>query len=150
MNDALEATFYRTALLLGIVRGEAVHRWAARAIEREPNPPRPFVDVVSVPASHLSELRHALWPMVVDPEPEAVLAAIFRVLHKDLVSGARGLTDTIAILRQMRSMLRLPPALYTDLNAALVSQGEARSPARLALWLEQRAAGAIVSEQEDA
>ena len=57
MNDALEATFYRIALLLGIVGGEAVQRWATRAIEREPNPPRSLVDVVSVPASDLSELR---------------------------------------------------------------------------------------------
>ena len=140
MNDALEATFYRSALLLGIVRGEAVHRWATRAIERDPNPPRSLVDVVSVPASDLSELRHALWPMVVDPEPEAVLRAIFRLLSDDLASDARGLNDTIAILRQMRSMLRLPPRIYADLNAALVAHAvEVAGSGGLATWLEQQA-----------
>ena len=35
MDFSLEATYYRTALLLGLIRGEVVHRWAEQAIERE-------------------------------------------------------------------------------------------------------------------
>ena len=35
MDYSLEATYYRTALLFGLIRGEVVHRWAEQAIERE-------------------------------------------------------------------------------------------------------------------
>jgi len=34
MDHSLEATYYRTALLLGLIRGDVVHRWAEQAIER--------------------------------------------------------------------------------------------------------------------
>jgi hypothetical protein len=35
MDFSLEATYYRTALLLGLIRCEVVPRWAEQAIERE-------------------------------------------------------------------------------------------------------------------
>src|SRR5437899_7640347 len=35
MDFSLEATCYRTALLLGLIRGNVVHRWAEQVIERE-------------------------------------------------------------------------------------------------------------------
>jgi hypothetical protein len=35
MDFSLEATYCRTVLLLGLIRGEVVHRWAEQAIERE-------------------------------------------------------------------------------------------------------------------
>ena len=59
MDFSLEGTYYRTALLLGLVRGEVVHRWAEQAIEREPEPLPELIEVVSVPANDLSALRHA-------------------------------------------------------------------------------------------
>ena len=34
MDFSLEATYYRTALLLGLIRGEVVYRWAEQARAR--------------------------------------------------------------------------------------------------------------------
>jgi hypothetical protein len=46
------------------------------------------------------------------------------------------MTDTIIVLRQMRSMLRLPPAMYADLNAALVAHDSASEPKKaIVTWL---------------
>ena len=133
----LEATYYRTALLLGLVQGDTVHRWAEQAIDREPEPPAAFFEIVSVPAGDLTSLRHALWPLVIDPEPPAVLEAMFGLLHADLVADRRSLEDTLAILRQMRSMLRLPSALYAALNAMLVEYAHAHDRQRAVIlkWL---------------
>lgn len=139
MEYSFEATYYRTALLLGLVRGEIVHRWADQAIEHEPEPPSSMFDIVSVPHTDLSELRHALFPMVVEPEPVVVLHAIFGLLHHDLAAGRRGLADTLTIVRQMRSMLRLPPAVYAELNAALVAHADRATPEGIPEWLGQYA-----------
>jgi len=108
------------ALLLGVVRGEVVHRWAEQAIEREPEPPRELIEVLSIPATDLSAMRYALWPLVAEPEPLEVLEALLGLLAADLSSGRRGLMDTLTVLRHMRSMVRLPAPMYADLNAVLV------------------------------
>jgi hypothetical protein len=128
MAYLLEATYYRTGLLLGILAGDQVHRWAERVIERTPTPPEGFLDVVSAAPDDLSALRAALWPLAVEPEPPSVLRAMFALLHADLESGRRGLSDTITVLRQMRSMLRLPSTLYAELNAVLVEQASIQTP----------------------
>ncbi len=138
MDHAFEATCCRTALLLGLVTGDAVHRWAQRVIEHESQPAAALLDLASLPSTDLTGLRHALWPLVVDPEPAPVLEALLGMLYRDLASGRRDLHDTRTILRQMRSMLRLPPTLYADLNSALVDQAEER--AGIEQWL-QRFAG---------
>jgi hypothetical protein len=60
------------------------------------------------------------------------------VLHADRAARRRGLGDTLIVLRQMRSMLRLPPQLYADLNATLVAHAaERRRAAAIARWLQQ-------------
>jgi hypothetical protein len=140
-----EATYYRTALLLGLVREERVHLWAEQVIEQEPEPPSPFFEIVSVPVGDLSALRHALWPLVIEPEPTAVLEAIFGLLHMDLTTGHRQFGDTLTIVRQMRSMVKLPPAVYATLNAALVAQAQNPQSAALVKWL-QGFAGSSVSK----
>ena len=65
MKYSLQATYYRTALLLGIVRGDLVKNWADEIIERDPEPPPAFFDLVTVRAHDLSALRLALWPIVI-------------------------------------------------------------------------------------
>lgn len=135
---SLQATYYRTTLLLGLSRGEAVHEWAERMIAQDPEPPHAFLEAVSVPPSDLTALRHALWPLVVEPDPREVIEAILAVLHVDLVSGRRGLGDTVTIMRQMPSMLRLPRDLYDSLNGALVAHMPDRvDGAAIAGWLGQ-------------
>src|SRR5262245_39900972 len=138
MDYSLEATYYRTALLLGLIRGEAVHQWAEQVIEKDPEPPVAFFEVVSALPADLSALRDALWPLVANPEPAIVLEAVLRLVHEDLASGRRGYADTLTILRQMRSMLRLPPDLYAGLNAALVaSVTDSTRELPIVQWLQQ-------------
>jgi hypothetical protein len=132
---SLEATYYRTALLLGLVRGDTVHRWAEQAIDRTVEPAPAFFEIVSVPAGDLTGLRNALWPLVIDPEPPAVLDAIFGLLHAELVADRRAPEDTLTILRQMRSMLRLPPAVYAALNAILISYANDPKRSVIGKWL---------------
>jgi hypothetical protein len=146
MDHPLEATYYRTALLLGIIPGHAVQRWAVHVIEHEPEPPSAFFEVALVPSGDLSGLRDALWPLVVEPDPPTVLEAILGLLHADLSSGRRGLNDTITILRQMRSMLRLPAGIYAALNAALVAHAaESAHRTAIAEWLQQFAASGVAT-----
>ncbi len=144
MNHAQAATYFRTALLLGLVRGDVVQQWATAVIEREPSPPPAFFDLVSVAPDDLSELRHALWPLVTEPPPAGVLQALLGRLHQQLASGGRSLADTLTVLRQMRSMLRLPADLYADLNAAMVAHAAAADRgATLTVWLSQFAQARI-------
>lgn len=138
MDYSLEATYYRTALLLGLIKGEVVHGWAEQVIEDQPNPPHAFFEIVSVAPTDLSALRYALWPLVIEPDPPVVLRAILGLVHADLTSGRRGLTDTLTVLRQLRSMVRLPPLMYADLNSALVAHAAKRAHGgSIAGWLEQ-------------
>ena len=141
MTYQLEATYYRTALLLGLVQGEQVHRWAARIIAKEPEPPPELLDLVSIPSTDLSALRYGLWSLAIDPEPAEVLRAMYGLLQADLVAGRRTVDDTVMVLRQMRSMLRLPASMYAELNEALVSHGLAKgSGGTIGAWLQQFAA----------
>jgi hypothetical protein len=76
MQLAIAATYYRTGLLLGLLRGDEVHRWAEHCI--------------------------------------------------------------VTVLRQMRSMLRLPPRLYDELNATLVEHARIGVPTSpVPDWLRQ-------------
>lgn len=135
-KQAFNATFYRTALLLGLIRGEVVHHWAEQVIANEAKPPAAFIDLIGVPVDDLSEMRHALWPLVIDPPPPEVLHAILGLLHEDLAGGRCQLSDTITILRQMRSMLKLPTALYAELNDTLVTYETGPNVGAVADWLQ--------------
>jgi hypothetical protein len=97
-----------------------------------------FFEIASLPPTDLSGLRSAVWPLVLEPDPPDVLRAILGLVHADLASGRRQLADTLTVLRQMRSMLRLPPSLYADLNAALVEQADPSAERNaIARWLRQ-------------
>ena len=120
------------------MRGDAVLRWADEIIATDPHPPAVFFDIVSVDPGDLSGMRHALWPLTIEPDPQEVLETIFGQLSADLEGGRRGLADTLTVVRQMRSMLKLPPALYADLNAALVAHvADEEAGASLSAWLGQ-------------
>jgi hypothetical protein len=146
MSHRLEATYYRTALLLGLIPGDAVHRWAERIIDEEATPQNELLELVSIPVSDLSALRLGLWPLAVEPEPEAVLRAILGLVHADLTDERRTTEDTVTVLRQMRSMLRLPAPMYSELNEALVSHGLAKpTGGTIGVWLQQFATADLQS-----
>jgi hypothetical protein len=150
LNLRLQATYFRTGLLLGIVRGDEVHRWAEEVIGREVDPPHALIDLSLVDPDDLSEMRHALWPLCVDPEPEIVLESVLALLHRDLEARRLDLATTVTILRQMRSMLRLPRELYRELNATLVghaSIGVTVSP--VPAWLERFAHATLESPEPE-
>jgi hypothetical protein len=140
MDHSQRATHFRTALLLGLIRGDVVHEWAERVIAEEPKPPAPFIDLVAVPVDDLSEMRHALWPLVVDPPPQEVLHAVLGLIHDDFAQGRRGVADTLTVLRQMRSLLKLPDSLYADLNDALVEHSAQPDGQVISRWLMKFAA----------
>ena len=132
-----EATFYRTALLLGLIRGDIIHAWAERAIEREANPHAAFIEIVGVPVGDLSEMRHALWPLVIEPPPLEVLSAVIGLVQSQLAAGRRSVDDTVTVLRQLRSMVKLPKDLYDAINAALVAHAADPDTHNIAEWLQQ-------------
>ena len=140
MNHSLQATYYRTALLLGLIKGRVVQQWAEAIIEHDPEPPQALFEVVSVPGAELSALRRALWPMVQEPDPPAVLEAVFGQLHDGLASGSRTMADTLTILRQIRSMVKLPAPMYDGLNGAMVARAEQPGGGAIEEWLKQFAA----------
>jgi hypothetical protein len=138
---AERATYYRTALLLGLVDGGTVHDWAQGVIERDSNPPAALFELITIDPTDLSALRNALWPLVIEPDPISVLRSLFARLNVDLTTARRGMGNTITVLRQMRGMLRLPADIYAGLNAALVAQAREGRDDAIARWLEQFAGG---------
>ena len=55
-----QATFYRAALLLGLIPGKAVQHWADAIIHREEAPAPALFDVTLTPADDLSAMRGAI------------------------------------------------------------------------------------------
>ena len=139
-----QATYYRTALLLGLVDGGTVHDWAQRVIESRANVPTAFFELISIDPADLSAQRHALWPLVIEPDPPSVLRSILVRVGADLQDRRRSLEDTIIVLRLMRGLLRLPPDLYAGLNAALVAQASEGHHDVIVGWLR----GFVASSDE--
>ena len=140
------ASYYRVALLLGVVSGDNVHEWATQAIERDASPPRSVIDLALIPTSDLTELRHALWTLAVEPEPPQVLRAVLGTIQADVASGRRTLADTVTMLRQMRSMVRLPvdfhEAIGEHVNAHMLATAGVRGSliaveATIVEWLQR-------------
>ncbi|MEP7344951.1 MAG: hypothetical protein ABI877_06785 [Gemmatimonadaceae bacterium] len=112
-----KATFYRAALLLGLVPGETVVQWAHDVIEREHDVPSACLDVVLIPPGDLTSLRHALQPLCDQEESSVVLAALFDCAGRDLMSGRRGIQDSVTVLSQVRRFLTAPPAILDDIDS---------------------------------
>jgi hypothetical protein len=107
-----DATVLRVGLLVGLVDGDEIHAWATACVARMASPPVALVDLLLVPTTDLSALRHALWPLTEDPPTVAAVEALLGRLHADLGNGRRTIADTIRILEQLRRFERLPPPLH--------------------------------------
>ena len=151
----LHATYYRTALLLGLLKGEAVLEWAHDVIEHEASPPTGFLELAMIPAFDLSALRHALWPLGIDPEPPNVVRAVLGLIAADAASGRRTIPDTVTVLRQLRSLVSLPPELSETIGVlvnthmlAIAGLGDrpAKSEDTIAQWLTQFSGATLSGE----
>lgn len=110
------ATWYRTALLLGLESGPAVIRWAEALIDEDPLAPGAIFDVALTDPADLTALRFALQPMAHPVEPPAVTRAVFDRLRADLASGRRGIGDTVTVLSQIRRGVAVGPSTEAQLD----------------------------------
>jgi hypothetical protein len=110
-----QAGFYRAALLLGLVPGKLVVRWADAILARADAPPA-FVEIATTAAEDLSALREALLAAC-DEKPSApVVRAILDLVGRDLKSGRRSVADTMTVLGQLRRFLAIGTAVNEEIK----------------------------------
>lgn len=114
-NIPREAAFHRASLLLGIESGADVVQWADTLIADHNEVPTQILELSMVPPHDLSELRHALQPIAAD-EDELLLRALFDRVRHDAVHGKRSLKDSVTVLSQARSFLKLPLDYFTNID----------------------------------
>ena len=143
-----EAAFYRAALLLGLIRGDEVIRWADSVLG-EDEAPAAFAEIATTPPDDLTLLRERLFALSGDKVSAAVVGRLVGLIHRDLASGRRSFPDSMTVLKQMRAFIALDRD--RDLNEQLKALGVAvavtvpGSPERAAAerhvrdWLQQRA-----------
>ncbi len=90
---------------------------------------------LSVPAVSEPERPFAITPRIPGRALLPPSADVFAHIYEDLPTGRRALNDTLTILRQMRSMLRLPATVYAALNAMLVVYAQDKRQAVVEEWL---------------
>ena len=115
-DDAEQAAFYRTALFLGLVRGETVVRWADDVLAGSADAPEAFVEIASIPAGNLTALRLALLQVGDEHAPLRVIGAVLGLIGRHFESGQRSFGDTMTVLKQMRGSVRLTPDLVDDMR----------------------------------
>src|SRR5689334_9276812 len=111
MNHAEQATFFRAALLLGLIRGDRVVAWADTVIATESSPPEAFAEISTTPAEDLTLLRQRLLLVGSEKESETVVRALASLVHRDLASGRRTIGDTMTVLKQLRAFVAVGPLL---------------------------------------
>ncbi len=129
-----QATFYRAALLLGLIRADRVVAWADAVISADPSPSLVFTELATCPPADLTLLRQRLLLIGREKEPDEVVRAIVGLVHRDLASGRRSLADTMTVLKQLRAMLAVTPELNEQLKTLAVDMWESApgTPARAA------------------
>lgn len=147
-----EASYYHTALLLGLCRGETVVEWADRAIVSLDEPPHALHEVSLTDPLDLSALRHSVAVLAPATPSRATLVRVLRVAAADLAAGRRDVAGTVQLLAQMRRMLTLPEAMEHDLDhlqdthmlaTAGVQGSEATAEALVRGWLAGFAAAGV-------
>jgi hypothetical protein len=141
-----QATFLRAALLLGLESGQRAVRWADSLIPGETDALKALVGLALTNPEDVTALRAALLPLSREPEPVATLLAILGRVAREVEIGARGVRDSVALLRQIRLRLALPDSLAEQLDALqddymLAAAGVGRCVAsveeRVRAWLAQ-------------
>ena len=139
------ATFYRAALLLGLIRGDIVIAWADEVLTSDGGVPPAFAEIATTPAEDLTLLRQRLLLVGSDKESDAVVRALTGLVHQDLASGRRTIGDTMTVLKQLRAFIKVTPALNDRLktlgvDVAMTTPGSherADAEARVRAWLAE-------------
>lgn len=152
-----QAAFHRAALLLGLTDGKTVLEWADAVIMRDSDAPGGFVQLSLVPADDLSELRHELFPLAARVESPLIVPALFDRVRADLEAGKRNTKDSLTVLQQARSLLKVPEPLAEELIAlfnahmlatARVTGDVSQIEEQVRVWLQQFAGGESAFHQE--
>jgi len=151
MNHADQATFFRAALLLGLIRGERVVAWADAVISNDTSASPAFIDISTCPPDDLTELRQRLLLVGREKESDTVVRALAGLVHRDLASGRRTIGDTMTVLRQLRAFVGVSAALNDQLKTlgvdVAMSQPDTRERAeaydRVRAWLARHDADAV-------
>jgi len=115
--DSIEqATFFRAALLLGLIRGEHVVAWADAVIATEASPSEALTDLATTPPGDLTMLRQRLLVIGREKESEGVVRALAGLVHRDLASGRRTLGDTMTVLKQLRAFVAVGSTLNEQIK----------------------------------
>jgi hypothetical protein len=139
------ATFYRAALLLGLIRGDRVIAWADGVLASDPEVPSALAEISTTPAEDLTLLRQRLLLVGSERESDAVFRALAGLVYRDLASGRRTIGDTMTVLKQLRAFIKVTPALNDRLktlgvDVAMTTPGSperADAEARVRDWLAQ-------------
>lgn len=152
-----QAAFHRAALLLGLTTGKHVLEWADAVIMSDSDAPGGFVQLSLVPADDLSELRHELFPLAARVESPLIIPALFDRVRGDLEVGKRNVKDSLTVLEQARSLMKVPAPLSDELvalfNAHMLATAHVTGDifeieGRVRVWLEQFAGGESAFHQQ--
>ena len=113
---AEQATFYRAALLLGLIRGECAVAWVDAVIAAEPSPPEAFAEIATCAPGDLTRMRQLLLLIGREKESDAVVRALVAVVGRDLTVGRRTIGDTMTVLKQLRAFVAVSPAVNEQLK----------------------------------
>jgi len=111
-----QATYFRAALLLGLVTGDDVTGWAASEIERQAEPSVAMVHLAMTRADDIEALRDGLRPLARRRESRLVLLALLRQTWQDLATGRRSLRDTVKVLSHARRAMVLPRVMEEEID----------------------------------
>ena len=143
------ASFYHTTLLLGLLPGDPVVKWAETYIEQHETAPSPFFDIVSTPAGDITALRYALHDLCNGTVSPEVLRSVFTLIRAQYTDGKRSFDDTMRVLFQVRYFLKLEKPLAdtintfeTDYESAVHNGATTGLEKNIAVWLKQISGGA--------
>ncbi|NLD98646.1 MAG: hypothetical protein GX640_02125 [Fibrobacter sp.] len=152
MNKYSEtASFYRTALLLGLLPGKKVIEWAEGVIASDSDIPQPFYDLVMIPSWDITSLRYALLEICSEAVSSEVLNAILSLVYNDFNTKKRSFNDTMTVLHQIRQFIKTESSLSEKLIAFECEYEEAKHNGTIDLfqmkindWLGQFSSSKII------
>ena len=139
LHRAEEAAVYRAALLLGLVRGDDVIKWADAVLAADESAPVAFAEIATTPPEDITALRRQLFEIAGEGNSGFVVHRVIGLVHRDLASGRRSFADTMTVLKQLRAFLKLDRELNEHLKSLGVDVALGRDGAeqRVRDWLRQ-------------